>query len=185
MELADVVDSKSTAGDSVPVRVRPPAPNKTGHPSGVSCFIWYRVVYGGSRPAVFFASAKNTSAQGDPPSHGGALCPLDLGDGSSPTPLGCPVLFGIAWSMEVLDRPYFSPQRKIPAHKATLHPTAARCAPSTWATVRVRPLISAVPLKNAAFCGILGGNNRSTVGLFLLTKPTVGVFFLKTPVYCE
>ena len=26
MELADVVDSKSTAGDSVPVRVRPPAP---------------------------------------------------------------------------------------------------------------------------------------------------------------
>lgn len=29
MELADVVDSKSTAGDSVPVRVRSPAPNKT------------------------------------------------------------------------------------------------------------------------------------------------------------
>ena len=28
MELADVVDSKSTAGDSVPVRVRPPAPTK-------------------------------------------------------------------------------------------------------------------------------------------------------------
>ena len=27
MELADVVDSKSTAGDSVPVRVRPPAPD--------------------------------------------------------------------------------------------------------------------------------------------------------------
>ena len=26
MELVDVVDSKSTAGDSVPVRVRPPAP---------------------------------------------------------------------------------------------------------------------------------------------------------------
>ena len=129
MELADVVDSKSTAGDSVPVRVRPPAPNKTGHPFGVSCFIWYRVVYGGSRPAVFFASAKNTSAQGDPPSHGGALCPLDLGDGSSPTPLGCPVLFDIAWSMEALDRPYFSPRRKIPAHKATHHPTAARCAP--------------------------------------------------------
>ena len=26
MELADVVDSKSTASDGVPVRVRPPAP---------------------------------------------------------------------------------------------------------------------------------------------------------------
>ena len=26
MELVDVVDSKSTAGNSVPVRVRPPAP---------------------------------------------------------------------------------------------------------------------------------------------------------------
>ena len=28
MELVDVVDSKSTAGDSVPVRVRSPAPNR-------------------------------------------------------------------------------------------------------------------------------------------------------------
>ena len=28
MELVDVVDSKSTASDGVPVRVRPPAPNK-------------------------------------------------------------------------------------------------------------------------------------------------------------
>ena len=28
MELADVVDSKSTASDGVPVRVRPPAPKQ-------------------------------------------------------------------------------------------------------------------------------------------------------------
>ena len=32
MELADVVDSKSTAGDSVPVRVRSPAPSSASVP---------------------------------------------------------------------------------------------------------------------------------------------------------
>ena len=30
MELVDVVDSKSTASDGVPVRVRPPAPRRRG-----------------------------------------------------------------------------------------------------------------------------------------------------------
>ncbi len=34
MELVDVVDSKSTAGDSVPVRVRPPAPIKARPQTG-------------------------------------------------------------------------------------------------------------------------------------------------------
>ena len=34
MELADVVDSKSTASDGVPVRVRPPAPKSRLHPNG-------------------------------------------------------------------------------------------------------------------------------------------------------
>ena len=36
MELADVVDSKSTGSDTVPVRVRPPAPNTKDHPNGWS-----------------------------------------------------------------------------------------------------------------------------------------------------
>ena len=39
MELVDVVDSKSTAGDSVPVRVRPPAPKTSQPPSGVGMFL--------------------------------------------------------------------------------------------------------------------------------------------------
>ena len=41
MELVDVVDSKSTAGDSVPVRVRSPAPKKQ-IPIWVSAFLLYR-----------------------------------------------------------------------------------------------------------------------------------------------
>ena len=46
MELVDVVDSKSTAGDSVPVRVRPPAPSlnslnlfTVGKMFGLFCFM--------------------------------------------------------------------------------------------------------------------------------------------------
>ena len=38
MELVDVVDSKSTDGDIVPVRVRPPAPKKQ-IPRWVSAFL--------------------------------------------------------------------------------------------------------------------------------------------------
>ena len=41
MELVDVVDSKSTAGDSVPVRVRSPAPKKQ-IPEWVSAFLLCR-----------------------------------------------------------------------------------------------------------------------------------------------
>ena len=36
MELVDVVDSKSTGGDTVPVRARPPAPEKNPHLSTTS-----------------------------------------------------------------------------------------------------------------------------------------------------
>ena len=39
MELVDVVDSKSTDGDIVPVRVRPPAPKKQ-IPKWVSAFLF-------------------------------------------------------------------------------------------------------------------------------------------------
>ena len=44
MELVDVVDSKSTAGDSVPVRVRSPAPPKRGILSDVSFFIMFSLL---------------------------------------------------------------------------------------------------------------------------------------------
>ena len=43
MELVDVVDSKSTAGDSVPVRVRPPAPKRSASPTGMRTFLAWMV----------------------------------------------------------------------------------------------------------------------------------------------
>ena len=48
MELVDVVDSKSTASDSVPVRVRPPAPKKKTHFCVSSFFNDGRTRTGGS-----------------------------------------------------------------------------------------------------------------------------------------
>ncbi len=44
MELVDVVDSKSTAGDSVPVRVRPPAPEREPMTTSVLFLTLYDLV---------------------------------------------------------------------------------------------------------------------------------------------
>ena len=41
MELVDVVDSKSTAGDSVPVRVRSPAPTAPADPLGLRVLFFF------------------------------------------------------------------------------------------------------------------------------------------------
>ena len=57
MELADVVDSKSTAGDSVPVRVRPPAPTEKNTPTGCSSF--FDALTSAGRP---FAHAQKLAA---------------------------------------------------------------------------------------------------------------------------
>ena len=54
MELVDVVDSKSTAGDSVPVRVRSPAPKKRRHTD--VCLLFFGVQSFFSRGAQTFRS---------------------------------------------------------------------------------------------------------------------------------
>ena len=50
--MVDVVDSKSTAGDSVPVRVRSPAPIKTAPPSGVLFLLVLSTPYENRSPAT-------------------------------------------------------------------------------------------------------------------------------------
>ncbi len=63
MELVDVVDSKSTAGDSVPVRVRSPAPKQKATAKAVAfCF--------GFRPPEAASTLRYWNAQG-----GGAAPP--------------------------------------------------------------------------------------------------------------
>ena len=59
MELVDVVDSKSTAGDSVPVRVRSPAPKKQ-IPVRVSAFL----LTGRTRTAGESLGSESTAADG-------------------------------------------------------------------------------------------------------------------------
>ena len=60
MELADVVDSKSTASDGVPVRVRPPAP-KYGIPHrGIPYFYADRTRTAGESPG-----SEPTAASGE------------------------------------------------------------------------------------------------------------------------
>ena len=57
MELVDVVDSKSTAGDSVPVRVRSPAPKQKATAKAVAfCF--------GFRPPEAASTLRYLNAQG-------------------------------------------------------------------------------------------------------------------------
>ena len=65
MELADVVDSKSTAGDSVPVRVRPPAPiNATENDTFSVAFIlcWKRTRTAGESLATSPSAAGGRSS---------------------------------------------------------------------------------------------------------------------------
>ena len=81
MELADVVDSKSTGGDTVPVRVRPPAPKIADTLSGVGYFYCRRSLEILDRP-YFCALRKNNNFFGKPPTAFCALTHLAEKDGS-------------------------------------------------------------------------------------------------------
>ena len=69
MELVDVVDSKSTAGDSVPVRVRSPAPRRSKR--HIVCSDFFTKVRARSRRCSSFPNRTRCRWASGPPLRGG------------------------------------------------------------------------------------------------------------------
>ena len=70
MELVDVVDSKSTGGDTVPVRARPPAPNKKRK---ASAFLF--LFYGGRARTHLNATLRGSVAREGLTERNNNFCP--------------------------------------------------------------------------------------------------------------